>query len=217
MLRRTIFRFNQKIRFTNSHRSQCRWLFCFQQKKDKNDFRLRLAESLLTRNFSAMKLRFVTSILAIALLAACPSSDSKKKKAKSKSEHPAQQIKDQNAEISFQSFVGLLRTAVAKRDTGMLSSMMTSDFGYCWQTPPPGMDVFGYWDKENSWSELQSVLGNQWMPHEQFMVASNEKGYRAGVRQINGSWRFAYFVPAPPQDEPTVSTDITGLPPLPNE
>jgi hypothetical protein len=47
------------------------------------------------------------------------------------------------------------------------------------------------------------------VPYDGFMVAPPQlaedpdyAGFRAGVRMVNGSWRFVYFVPKPPADAP---------------
>ncbi len=48
---------------------------------------------------------------------------------------------------------------------------------------------------------LQLVLGERWVPKGNFMVSPpefatdpNYHGYRAGIANVNGSWKFAYFV-----------------------
>ncbi len=113
---------------------------------------------------------------------------------------------DMSKDPTFQSFVGRLRIAVKKRDQTMLSSMMTNDFGYRWDDGPPGDSPFAYWDKNNLWNELGDILKGNFVPNSPFMVAPaavvddpNYTGYRVGLRQVNGSWRFGYFVSAPPQ------------------
>ena len=82
--------------------------------------------------------------------------------------------------------------------------MMTRDFGYRWDTPPPGDNVFAYWDQNNIWPQLNAVVKKNWVPYDGFMVAPPEfasnasyGGYRAGAKMVNGGWRFNYFVPAP--------------------
>ena len=67
-------------------------------------------------------------------------------------------------------------------------------------------------------------MQEKWSAHEAFMVVppqfaqdDNYPGYRAGLTMVNGSWRFAYFVPAPPADgarEPEMPED-RPLPSLP--
>jgi len=113
--------------------------------------------------------------------------------------------KDYSRDPSFQSFLGRLRTAVNKRDQTMLPSLMSSDFGYRWDDAPPGENPFIYWDHHKLWDELAATLRKKFVPHEDYMVAPPDvaddpdySGYRAGMRMVGGSWRFAYFVPAEP-------------------
>lgn len=156
-----------------------------------------------------MKRPALATLLALLLLAGCPKKDDKKDKARGKDE-----TKDQSEDQTFQSFTGRLRTAVAKRDIATLSALMAPDFGYRWDAAPHGETPFSYWDRNNLWGELNNLLKTKWVPYESFMVvppqmAGNEDyhGYRAGVRMVNGSWRFSYFVPAQPVEAP--------LPPAP--
>jgi hypothetical protein len=135
-------------------------------------------------------------------LCGCSSLDKKKHKPK------PEDMADQNGDMNFESFLGRLRRAVARRDIRMLSSMMTPNFGFSWQADGEGPGVFDYWDRNNLWPEVNLVLKEKFVPSGNFMVApkevtfdSNYRGYRAGLQQVNGSWRFAYFVPAPP-DQP---------------
>jgi hypothetical protein len=109
-------------------------------------------------------------------------------------------------DTTFQAFLGRLRKAAAKRDMTTLASMMTPDFGYRWDTPPANENVFAYWDQNDVWKELDPVLRSTFVPHQvgngdAYMVApppSAQQGWRAGIRLVNGAWRFAYFVPPPP-------------------
>jgi len=109
---------------------------------------------------------------------------------------------------TFQAFVGRLRLAVQKKDQEMLRSLMAPDFGYRWDNPPPGDNVFTYWDLNNLWPELTALLQKQMMPLDDFMVSppefaehpDNFAGYRLGLKQIMGAWRFVYFVPPPPPE-----------------
>ncbi len=150
-----------------------------------------------------MPIRFLSAILAISLLTGCPN---EKKDPKQK----AKAGKDESGDVAFQSFVGRLRVAVDRKDRQMLASMMAPDFGYRWDSPPAGEDPFSYWDRANSWGELSHLMRAQWVPYDGYMVVppqfaadpGNYGGYRAGVRMVNGSWRFAYFVPAAPAEPP---------------
>lgn len=84
--------------------------------------------------------------------------------------------------------------------------MMTPNFGYKLNPPLEGEGVFKYWDQENLWPEVDGILSETFVKGEgDYMVAPpqfadkalNYDGYRAGIRRINGSWRFAYFVNGP--------------------
>lgn len=141
--------------------------------------------------------RLLPCLLAVLLFSGCET-PYKKKDAEEK-----KPLKDVAGDQAFQAFVGRLRTAVAKKDMPTLVSMMAPDFGYRWDTPPASENVFTYWDEKGVWAELDAVLKEQFVPVEAYMVAPpqfasdpNYNGYRAGIRAIKGSWKFAYFVPA---------------------
>jgi hypothetical protein len=147
-----------------------------------------------------MKSRSTTFLLAALLCAGC--FDSTKKPAKAKK---PDETKDQGNDVSFQSFVGQLRIAAQRHDKPTLASMMVEGFGYRWDPAPADDDPFIYWDKNNLWPELIGLLNERWVPHEGYMVVPPQlsvdqeyRGYRAGVQQVNGSWKFSYFVGAPP-------------------
>ena len=117
-------------------------------------------------------------------------------------------------EIDFQAFVGRLRKAVAARDVAVLKSMMTPNFGYKIEPRMEGIEShatgpgpFDYWTEQGLWTELDGILSERFVKRKvegepEFMVAPpqfadeslNYDGYRAGIRRINGSWKFAYFV-----------------------
>lgn len=169
-----------------------------------------------------MKFRVVTALLAICLLAGCPFSYDKdgKKKAKGRfqPEDPLKPTKDESGDVAFQAFVGRLRSAVEARDMAQIASMMTPDFGYRWDNPPAGANVFAYWDQNDLWPKLTKLMGEKWVPYDGYMVvppelASNPQygGYRAGVKMVNGSWRFAYFVSAPPPEPEPATPAPTSL------
>jgi hypothetical protein len=147
-----------------------------------------------------MLLRLVACALVLLSFAACDSLHSPYKK---KDEEEKKPMRDQSTDQAFQSFMGRLRAAVSKHDTTMMASLMTADFGYRWDDAPPGETAFLYWDQHNLWGELSNVLQQRFGPHDLYMVApvqaikdSNYNGYRAGMRTVRGSWKFAYFVPA---------------------
>ena len=138
--------------------------------------------------------------LALALsLAACSTEAEKKKKEAEKKPQP---LAKQTEDPAFLAFLGRLRIAVVNKDHEVLTSMMTSDFGYRWDESPVGDNVFTYWDMNDSWPLLGKVLREKFAPHDNYMVApaavatnAGFQGFRAGMRMVNGSWKFAYFVP----------------------
>jgi len=150
-----------------------------------------------------MRFRLVVCALLLLALAACETpykkTDALEKKIK----------KDQSNDPTFQAFLGRLRIAVNKHDRRMLSTMMTMDFGYRWDNPTQAETPFDYWDQQNLWGQLAGVLHQKFGPNDAYMVApvqvltdANYPGYRAGLRIVRGSWRFAYFVPPPPPGNP---------------
>jgi hypothetical protein len=175
------------------------------------------AERLYLRG---MILRALALLVATMILAGCPVPEKKSKKAKGKEQ---EQIRDQNGDTAFQAFLGRLQKAVAARDKIMMASMMAPDFGYRWDKGPDGETPFAYWDRYKLWGELSGILSQRFVPHDAFMVAPpqfatspNYAGYRAGLTQVNGSWRFAYFVSPPPAGESQPEqAEERPLPPLP--
>lgn len=136
----------------------------------------------------------LTGLLAVTL-ASCQSPYKKKDDA------DRQPLRDQAGDTSFQAFVGRLRIAVDKKDLRMLVTMMAPDFGYRWDHAQTNEDVFTYWDRNNLWPELSAILREKFVASDLYMVAppqvvsdSTYKGYRAGARVVDGSWKFAYFV-----------------------
>jgi hypothetical protein len=153
-------------------------------------------------------MRVITCILLLFALAlgGCktPSSQAEKdKKAalskKAKGEKP--KLREDN-EADFQAFVGRLRKAVAAHDVNTLAGMMTTDFGYSLKPEKSGEGVFKYWDDQNLWVEIDGILSEKFVKKGDYMVTPpqfadeslNYDGYRAGIRRINGAWKFAYFV-----------------------
>jgi hypothetical protein len=122
-----------------------------------------------------------------------------KKKASAKKD---ERMQNESSQVDFQAFVGRLRAAVKAHDVNTIAPMMTQDFGYRLNPEGSGAGVFQYWDENNLWEELDGILSEKFVPKGDFMVAPpqfadenlNYDGYRAGIRRINGSWRFAYFV-----------------------
>lgn len=109
---------------------------------------------------------------------------------------------EESNEVDFQAFVSRLRKAVAAHDMTTLAGMMSSDFGYSLNPVQQGPGVFKFWDDNNLWPELEGIVnekfvkkGEFWVSPPQFADESlNYDGYRAGIRRVNGSWKFAYFV-----------------------
>ena len=152
-----------------------------------------------------MKISFRLCLLCVTALAftACPTTNSKKeakKPAKTANENTGP---DGNESVDFQAFLSRLRKAVEAHDVNAIASMMTVDFGYRLNPEGSGPGVFQFWDENNLWVELQGVLAERFVPKgEVYMVAPPQfadaattyDGYRAGIRRVNGSWKFAYFV-----------------------
>ena len=142
--------------------------------------------------------------LALALvLSGCETEKAKKeKKEKKEAEKKNEPMQKQAEDPAFLAFLGRLRIAVAKKDQETITSMMTADFGYRWDNAPVGDNVFTYWDLNESWPVLSKLLRDKFVAHNGYMVAPavvatdpGYRGFRAGMRVLNGSWKFAYFVP----------------------
>ncbi len=150
-----------------------------------------------------MKTKFFFCLVVCGALAltACPTTNPKSAEKKPAATEQKLLSDDANA-VDFQAFIGRLRQAVKAHDVNVVASMMTSDFGYRLNPVGSGDGVFQYWDQNNLWPELDAVLAENFVPKESYMVAPPQfadpaaqyEGYRAGVRRVNGSWKFAYFV-----------------------
>jgi hypothetical protein len=152
-------------------------------------------------NFPRFLVPILAACVALSLVSGCASTKNKHKPKK-------QDMEDQNGDMNYESFVDRLRKAAARHDVATLSLMMTPNFGYSWESGGEGSGVFDYWDRNNLWPELNLVLKEKFVPSGSFMVApkevtydANYRGYRAGLQRVNGSWRFAYFVSAPPEPQ----------------
>src|SRR2546421_4762364 len=143
-------------------------------------------------------------LVLVAALAACTSPAKKKEEARKAALKKQAKVaaRQESTDVDFDAFVSRLRKAVSAHDVNTIASMMTSDFGYSLNPDKSGEGVFQYWDENNLWPELEGILGEKFVKKEQYMVAPpqfadpslNYDGYRAGIRRVNGSWKFAYFV-----------------------
>lgn len=146
---------------------------------------------------------FFVALAAIAAVAltgcsSAPKKPHKEAKKKTAKISPGQE----NTDVDFDAFVLRLRKAVAAHDLNTIASMMTSDFGYSLNPELSGDGVFKYWDDNNIWPELEGILAEKFLKKQDYMVSPpqfadpslNYDGYRAGIRRVNGSWKFAYFV-----------------------
>jgi hypothetical protein len=146
-------------------------------------------------------------LLCALLFSGCSSPEKKKKKetAQTKKEEAAKNA-EESSDVDFQAFIGRLRKAVDARDMQTIAEMMTSDFAYVMGKTPDqdrkGEGVFQFWDENGLWPELAGILSERFVKKEEYMVAPPQfanpaveyDGYRVGIRRINGSWKFAYFV-----------------------
>jgi uncharacterized protein YceK len=146
---------------------------------------------------------FAYLLLALAVaLGGCKSTSKVDKAKKAALTKNAKADLREDSNVDFQAFVGRLRKAVASHDVNVLAQMMTSDFGYSLKPEKSGEGVFKYWDDQNLWPEIDGILSEKFIKKGEYMVAPpqfanealNYDGYRAGIRRINGSWKFTYFV-----------------------
>jgi hypothetical protein len=156
------------------------------------------------KDLSPMRILAATLLASAVALTGCKAPrkfhDTQKKPATTakKPAKPAEETSD----VDFQAFIGRLRKAAANHDIATLKSMMTEDFGYRLNPEASGSGVFQYWDDQGLWPELQGILSEKFVKKGDFLVAPpqfgdptlNYDGYRAGIRRVNGSWKFAYFV-----------------------
>jgi hypothetical protein len=143
-------------------------------------------------------------LLVLALgLSACQTPWQKRKTKRADLKKTELKLREESSDVDFQAFLGRLRKAVAAHDVESLKTMMTDDFGYKLNPEMSGQaSVFQYWEQEGLWPELEGILSEKFVKKGSFMVAPpqfadasiNYDGYRAGIRRVNGSWKFAYFV-----------------------
>src|SRR5579864_5124145 len=157
-------------------------------------------------------MRFVVPILlalAIGLTGCQTAAEKEKAKKVALTKKTKAKLREENTDVDFEAFVGRLRKAVASRDKETLKTMMTPNFGYKLEPSLEGIEpagggpgVFQYWDEENLWPEIDGILSEKFVKFNGYMVAPPQfadlsvpyDGYRAGIRRVNGSWKFVYFV-----------------------
>lgn len=144
-------------------------------------------------------------VFAIAL-SGCKSAGKKKKDEEAAKTKNETTVAAEGSEVDFQAFVSRLQKAVRAHDLQTVAGMMTSDFAFVMGSTPDqdrkGEGVFQYWDENGLWPELEGILSEKFVKKGEFMVAPPQfanasvdyDGYRAGLRRVNGSWKFAYFV-----------------------
>ena len=145
---------------------------------------------------------FVLLVFALAVGGCKTQSEKEKAKKEALKKKTKAELREESGDVDFQAVIGRLRKAVAAHDAKMLTEMMTPDFGYRLQPEGSGPGVFKYWDDNNLWPEVEGIFSEKFVKKGQYMVAPpqfadeslNYDGYRAGIRRVNGSWKFAYFV-----------------------
>ena len=160
-------------------------------------------------------MKLIASILllfAVALVGCKSTAQKDKEKQAALTKKAKASAREADTDLDFQAFVGRLRKAVSAHDVATVKSMMTPNFGYKLEPKMEGIEataegpgVFQYWDEQGMWPELQGILSEKFVKYKDYMVAPpqfaeeslNYDGYRAGIRRINGSWKFAYFVNGP--------------------
>jgi hypothetical protein len=140
-------------------------------------------------------------LLMCGLTACSTAADKKKKKDEAEKKAKLAEGQDLESDPDFSAFLGRLKQAVAAHDVNTLASMMTPNFGFRLNPVGEGDGVFQYWDQNNLWPQLGETLNKHFVLNGEFMVApaefttdTNYHGFRAGITQVQGSWRFSYFV-----------------------
>lgn len=150
--------------------------------------------------------KLATILVLCALIFSGCGGRGKKKKDEAAKTKKQEALADQGTDQDFNAFIGRLRKAVAVRDMNMIAQMMTPDFAYVMGASDAedrkGEGVFQYWDEHGLWPELEGIISENFVKKDDYMVAPPQfanpaieyDGYRAGIRRVNGSWKFAYFV-----------------------
>ena len=156
----------------------------------------RLATGVVAGDSAEMRISSGLVVMLFILQVGCAAPYAKK------DQEDKKLLKGQAEDPTFLAFLGRLRWAVGQRDRAVLSEMMTADFGYRWDTGVAGETPFGYWDQHQLWGELGMTLKGKFVAHEHFMVTPpavvsdpSYQGWRVGMRNVNGAWKFGYFVP----------------------
>ena len=153
-------------------------------------------------------MKTLASLLLVFAVAftGCKSGAKRQKEKESAAQKKADTEATNNPDVDLQAFLGRLRKAVSARDMNTLASMMTSDFAYVMgdstEADRKGEGVFQFWDENGLWPELEGILSEKFVAKGDWYVAPPQfanpaveyDGYRAGVRRVGGSWKFAYFV-----------------------
>jgi hypothetical protein len=157
-------------------------------------------------DFVDMKTIFSFSFVLVLAFSGCATFKKHSEKKTPEQVETEERMQQDSQQQDFQAFIGRLRKAVKTRDMTTIASMMVPDFAYHLGATPAedlkGDGVFKYWDDNSLWEELDGILSEKFLPKNDFMVAPpqfadenlNYDGYRAGVRRVNGSWKFIYFV-----------------------
>jgi hypothetical protein len=148
-----------------------------------------------------MKKIAVLFLVTAVALCGC-SKDKKNKKDPAVKKRADASLREENSDVEFQAFVGRLKKAVSAHDVNAIAGMMTEDFGYAINPDRSGEGVFKYWEENNLWPELEGILTEKFVKKGEFWVAPpqwadptlNYDGYRVGIKRVNGSWKFCYFV-----------------------
>jgi hypothetical protein len=156
----------------------------------------------LPKEQPGMKKIGIVFLIGALAFGGCDLFKSKKQDKKPAAKKPDVSLREENNDVDFQAFVGRLKKAVSAHDVATIAGMMTEDFGYSLNPERSGDGVFKFWDENNLWPELEGILterfakkGEFWVAPPQFAdPALNYDGYRVGIRRVNGSWKFVYFV-----------------------
>jgi hypothetical protein len=156
----------------------------------------------VTRMTRPLRIAAILLVLLALPLGGCKSFGKKKEEKQPAMKKDKAALREENNDVDFQAFVGRLRKAVASRDMNAIAAMMSSDFGYSLNPEKSGPGVFQYWDENNLWPELEGILSERFAKKGEFWVAPpqfadeslNYDGFRVGIRRVNGSWKFVYFV-----------------------